>query len=231
MTDLSDSINKIYQLLYKDPDYQDTPNSTREEQIWGEATQRAKQHERNNIALSLAKSSAITDFANFLSKAEGAPQPSADILLEAFNPRQGSLNFLDPLKVDVALTPSTRAVPSVLPNYVSDLETILDKTEEHEKFNKSFKTRFKGDEAMLRAPDAMTALRQQLDLLRAYMTIETMVKTDKEYSADEILDDIRNGWEAKNKSLTFGSPEALDALLAPIEEELGSGMIRGGFFI
>ena len=56
MPDISGSVKKLYNLLIKDPDYQDTPSKSREEVVLGEATQRAKQHERNNIALSMAKS-------------------------------------------------------------------------------------------------------------------------------------------------------------------------------
>ena len=140
MPDISGSVKKLYQLLINDPDYQDTSSKSREEVVLGEAVQRAKQHERNNIALSLAKAplipstnghsngngaGALGKLTNFLSKAEVKRpyRPPGEGLFEgAYSPKNGITTFLKPLKEDFALREWNKDVSPHLPGWLLELE-------------------------------------------------------------------------------------------------------------
>ena len=69
VSELADMIEKIYDLLKDDPDYQPQGDKTREEVIMEEATQRAMQHERNNQALGMLNKTSLSKFTDFLEKA------------------------------------------------------------------------------------------------------------------------------------------------------------------
>ena len=57
-------------MLLQDPDYEDTNYRSREKVVFDEANKRAKQHERNNQALSLGSSESVNKLLKFLLKAD-----------------------------------------------------------------------------------------------------------------------------------------------------------------
>ena len=75
VSELADMIEKIYDLLKDDPDYQPQGDKTREEVIMEEATQRAMQHERNNQALGMLNKTSLSKFTDFLEKAPRRRKP------------------------------------------------------------------------------------------------------------------------------------------------------------
>ena len=62
VSELADKIQKIYDSLEDDPEYQAIGEKSREEVILNEATQRAMQHERNNEALGMLNKSSLFEF-------------------------------------------------------------------------------------------------------------------------------------------------------------------------
>ena len=70
VSELADKIQKIYDSLADDPEYQAEGEKSREEVILNEATQRAMQHERNNEALGMLNKSSLFDFTDFVEKAK-----------------------------------------------------------------------------------------------------------------------------------------------------------------
>ena len=73
MTSTRDMAIKIFQNLIKAPYYQKSGAKTREEVVWLEAQQRARQAHNNELALSMAASDdefgAVKSFAAFIAKA------------------------------------------------------------------------------------------------------------------------------------------------------------------
>jgi len=74
MTLTRDKAVQIFANLIKDPYFQKTRNKSREEVVWEEAKQRARQAHNNNIALSMAASDdefgAVKSFLSFFQKAD-----------------------------------------------------------------------------------------------------------------------------------------------------------------
>ena len=76
MTLTRDKAVQIFANLIKDPYFQKTRNKSREEVVWEEAKQRARQAINNDMALSMAASGdefgAVKSFLAFFQKAEDA---------------------------------------------------------------------------------------------------------------------------------------------------------------
>jgi len=73
MTTVRENAKRLFQMLIKDPSYEDTDTKSRNQVVFDEAQKRAKQHERNNQALSLGASDpspAVKGFLDFFTKAE-----------------------------------------------------------------------------------------------------------------------------------------------------------------
>ena len=148
MPNISDSVKKLYDLLINDPDYQDTPTKSREEVVLGEATQRAKQHARNNIALSLSaykgsiqngmEHSAISDLSDFLVKAKGgAPRVKADVMPQNLsNPKSAGISALESLTFKQGLTSKNMNIHAffgVLKEHLFDILEGMELSEEEYK--------------------------------------------------------------------------------------------------
>ncbi len=80
MTSTRDKAVKIFEHLIKDPYYQKSKGKTREEVVWTEAQQRARQAQNNEMALSMAvsddESGAVKSLLDFMTKADDTPKPT-----------------------------------------------------------------------------------------------------------------------------------------------------------
>ena len=101
--DLLENTKKIFESLIEDPDYQDTDSKSREEVVLQEALQRAKQHERNKMALSmLEKSPQLQNFTEFT--------------LKKAKPTRGESAIQHPTSTGLASNP-WRAIADILKTY------------------------------------------------------------------------------------------------------------------
>ena len=96
VSELADKIQKIYDSLEDDPEYQAIGEKSREEVILNEATQRAMQHERNNEALGMLNKSSLFEFSDFVEKAKGkAGKPEQILSKQSNDPKSNLLNTID----------------------------------------------------------------------------------------------------------------------------------------
>ena len=213
MPDLSGSVKKLYQLLINDPDYQDTPSKSREEVVLGEAVQRAKQHERNNIALSLAKAplipstnghsngnGALGKFANFLLKAgERTPRPPGEGLINFSSPVNGITTLVKPLRENIALRRWNKKLSGVMPRFLADLKAIFEGVE------------VDGE------PVNIELLQIQADALEALMSVEVILSDNPNISREGLIDRL-----TKSEIATF-TPQQSVTYVNTLETKLAEG--------
>ena len=84
LNNLLETTKNIFLTLINNPDYQGIGKKSREDVVMQEAMQRAKQHERNRLALALAiQNSHVQRFSDFVFKADGDPTDEDIKALEA----------------------------------------------------------------------------------------------------------------------------------------------------
>ena len=217
MPDISESVKKLYRLLIDDPDYQDTPSKSREEVVLGEATQRAKQHERNNIALSLAKAplptstnghsngnGALGAFTNFLQKATSRPllKLTGEALIDLTNPKNGITTLLRPLKQDISLRTWNKDMSYLFSRLLYDVKAIFKGVE------------IDGEEVNL------TRIDQLSGVVAALMETESLLNTKKNMSMKYLADRLEG---SEIEALT---PDAVKAFIQQLRDkkELGGSL-------